>query len=77
MRNRLLTFGVHVQFRIGKPELPVIKMSTDLSELIGPQSWLLLKVAEIPEGEVQSGYRDFVRKIACANDCAKCNICLI
>ncbi len=53
MRNRLLTFEVPVLFRIGKPDLPVIWMSTELSELNGPQSWLLLKVAEIPEGEVQ------------------------
>ncbi len=53
MRNRLLIFEVPVQFRIRKPELPVILMSTELSEFIGPQSWLLLKVAEIPEGEMQ------------------------
>jgi hypothetical protein len=32
---------------MGKPELPIITMSTQLLELIGPQSWLLLKVAEV------------------------------
>jgi hypothetical protein len=53
MRNRLLTFEFPVLFQNGKPELPVIWMLTELSELFGPQSWLLLKVAEIPEGEVQ------------------------
>jgi hypothetical protein len=64
MRNRLLTFEVPVLFRIGKPDLPVIWMSTELSELIGPQSWLLLKVAEIPEGEVQKW-----RQGLCKEDC--------
>jgi hypothetical protein len=53
MQNQLLTFEVPVQFPIRKPELPVILISTEVSELTGPQSWLLLKVAEIPEGEVQ------------------------
>jgi hypothetical protein len=64
MRNWLLTFEVPIQFQIGKPELPVILMSTELSELIGPQSWLLLKVAEIPEGEVQKWIQG-----VCKEDC--------
>jgi hypothetical protein len=38
-------------FKMGKPELPVISMSTQLHELIGPQSWLLLKMAEIDKGD--------------------------
>jgi hypothetical protein len=29
-------------FKMGKPALPVISMPTQLHELIGPQSWLLL-----------------------------------
>jgi hypothetical protein len=50
--KRLLTFETPDQFRIGRPELPVILMSTELSELVGPQSLLLLEVAEEVE-EVQ------------------------
>jgi hypothetical protein len=49
MLKRLLTFETPDQFRIGRPELPVILMSTEMSELVGSQSLLLLKVAEIPE----------------------------
>ncbi len=52
--KRLLTIEIAEQFRIGKPELPVILMSTELSELVGPQIWLLLKVAEIPERKFKS-----------------------
>jgi hypothetical protein len=64
MQNRLLTFEVPVQFRIGKLELPVILMSTELSELTGSKSWILLKVAEIPEGEVQKWIQGH-----CKEDC--------
>ena len=53
--KQLLTFEISDHFQIKKPELPVILMSTELSELIGPQSWLLLKVAEMPEGRCKSG----------------------
>lgn len=46
--ERLLDSEVPDQFRMGKPELPVILMSTELSELVGPQSWFIVKVAEVP-----------------------------
>jgi hypothetical protein len=45
--ERLLDSEVPDQFRIGKPELPVILMSTELSELVSPQSWFLVKVADV------------------------------
>ncbi len=40
-------------FRNGEPKLSAILISTELNVLVGPQNWLLLKVAEIPDGEVQ------------------------
>jgi hypothetical protein len=39
---------------MGKPELPIITMSTQLPELIGPQSWLLLKEAEVVKEDVEN-----------------------
>jgi hypothetical protein len=39
-------------FKIGKPDLPVVLISTALSDLVGPQSCLLLKLADVPKGEV-------------------------
>ncbi len=52
--KRLLTFETPDQFRIGRPELPVILMSIEMSELVGPKSWLVLKVDEIPERRFKS-----------------------
>ncbi len=42
-------------FGIGKPDLPVVLMSTVLSDLVGPQSWLLLKLQMFPKGRCSSG----------------------
>jgi hypothetical protein len=47
--KQLLTFEISDYFQITKPELPVILMSAELSEPVGPQSWLLLTVVAIPE----------------------------
>jgi hypothetical protein len=47
--KQLLTFEISDHFQLRKPELPVILMSTELSEPVGPQSWLLLTVVAIPE----------------------------
>jgi hypothetical protein len=47
MLQQLVGFDIPEQFRMGEPELPIITMSTQRLELIGPQSWLLLKVAEV------------------------------
>ncbi len=76
MWNWFLTFEVPFQFRIRKLELPVILMSTELSELTGPLGyfWKWLKSLR---GRCKSGYTDFVRKIVCVNVCAECNIRLI
>jgi hypothetical protein len=46
----LLDSEVPDLFKIGKPDLPVVLMSTALSDLVGPQSWLLLKLADVPKG---------------------------
>ena len=86
--ERLLDSEVPDQFRMGKPELPVILMSTKLSELVGPQSWFIVKVAEVPmeglekwkRGEATQSFDTFknlVKKIPCVNDCAELNIRLI
>ena len=61
---------------MGKPELPVILMSTELSELVGPQSWFIVKVAEVPMEELDT-FKNFLKKIPCVNDCAERNIRLI
>ena len=50
--DKLLDYEVPDLFKIGKPELPVVLNWTELSDLVGPQSWLLLKVADVPKGEV-------------------------
>jgi hypothetical protein len=39
-------------FKIGKPDLPVVLLSAALSDLVGPQSRLLLKLADVLKGEV-------------------------
>ena len=86
--ERLLDSEVPDQFSMGKPELPVILMSTELSELVGPQSWFLVKVADVPKEELEKWkrgeatqsfdtFKNFVKKIACVNDCAERNIRLI
>jgi len=83
--DKLLDSEVPDQFRMGKPELPVILMSTELSELVGPQSWFLVKVADVPKEELEKWkrgeatqsfdtFKNFVKKIACVNDCAERNI---
>ncbi len=50
--DKLLDSEVPDQFKRGKPDLPVVLMSTAMSDLVGPQSWLLLKLAAVPKGEV-------------------------
>ena len=50
--DKLLDSEVPDLFRIRKADLPVVLMSTVLSDLVGPQSWLLLKLADVPKGEV-------------------------
>ena len=86
--ERLLDSEVPDQFRMGKPELPVILMSTELSELVGPQSWFIVKVAEVPMEELEKWkrgeatqsfdtFKNFVKKIPCVNDCDERNIRLI
>lgn len=88
MLERLVQYDVPDQFRIGKPEMPVVTMSTELCDLVGPQSWLLLKVAEVPDGDVEQWmqgkatesfdmFKHFVKKNECVNDCAERNIRLI
>jgi hypothetical protein len=73
---------------MGKPELPIITMSTQLPELIGPQSWLLLKEAEVVKEDVENWIKGedihtfdelkrFIKQNTCVNDCAERNICLI
>ncbi len=56
--DKLLNSEVSDLFKIGKPDLPVVLMSTDLSDLFGPQSWLLLNVADVPKGRCRSGKED-------------------
>jgi hypothetical protein len=67
---------------MGKPELP-ISMSTELQELIGLQSWLVLKVAEVDRENVENwiiggasqsfgALKRFIRQNTCVKDCAKC-----
>jgi hypothetical protein len=50
--DKLLDSEVPDQFKIGKPDLLIVLISTVLSDLVGPQSWLLLKLADVPKGEV-------------------------
>ncbi len=50
--DKLLDSEVPDLFRIGKPDLPVVLMSTELYDLVDPQSWRLLKVADVPKGEM-------------------------
>ncbi len=50
--DKLLDSEVPDLFKIGKPDLPVVLMSTELYDLVDPQSWRLLKVADVTKGEV-------------------------
>ena len=52
MMENLLSNPTPETFRIEKPELKVIYQSTTLPDLIGPESWNLLKVAGVDESEV-------------------------
>lgn len=85
---KLVKEPVPEEFKTGKPELPVILRSTALSDLVGPQSWLLLKVAGVPSEEVEKWtkgessqsldvFKTFVKNIECTNDCAERNVRLI
>ena len=60
-------------------------MSTELSELVGQQSWFIVKVAEVPMEELEKWkrgeatqsfdtFKNLVKKIPCVNDCAERNI---
>jgi hypothetical protein len=54
MLQQLVGLDNQEPFKMGKPELPVICMSTQPHELIGPQSWLLLKMAEVDKGDEEN-----------------------
>ena len=88
MMRSLVEFDIPNEFRVGKPELPVKSKDTELSQLVGPQSWLLLKVADVPDQEVIKWikgegiesfdkFKIFVKQMTCVNDCAEQNIQLI
>ena len=88
MITSLVEFDVPDEFSVGKPKLPVVSKSTELNQLVGPQSWLLLKVADVPDGEVVkwikgegiesfAKFKLFVKQLTCVNDCAERNIRLI
>ena len=56
-----------VKHRIGKPVLPTITASTQLKDLVGPESWKILKVAGYSKenveqwlkGESKEGFEKF------------------
>jgi hypothetical protein len=50
--DKLLDSKVPDLSKKGKSDLPVVLMLTELFNLVDPQSWLLLKVADVPKGEV-------------------------
>ncbi len=50
--DKLLDSEVPDLFKVGKPDLPVVLMSAELYDLVSPQSWLLLQVADVHKGEV-------------------------
>ena len=88
MLDRLAQYDVPDKFKTGKPKLPVISESTELWELVGPESWLLLKIAKVPDREVELWrkekalksldlFKKFVKNLTCVNDCAERNIRLI
>ena len=63
MLEKLLQYDVPDQFRLGKPELPIISRSTELTELVTPESWILLKAADGDvkwvKGEASDSYEKF------------------
>ena len=86
--SKLLEFPVPKQFDKVKPTLPKVTVETKLADLIGPQSWQLLKEANIEVADVQGWLEDFnnpsfeafckfVRGLVCVNDCAERNVKLI
>ena len=79
---------VPVKHRIGKPVLPTITASTQLKDLVGPESWKILKVAGYSKenveqwlkGESKEGFEKFklfLKNSQGVNDFAERNIRLI
>ena len=52
---RLIEHEKHQVLNPGKPQLPVISKETKISDLVGPESNILLSVAGVSQSEVESG----------------------
>ena len=74
--------------KVGKPKLPEVSESTELIDLLGPNSWTLLKVAGLGiqnvkqwiNGKDMCGFeifKSFAKNNCCVNDFAERNIRLI
>ncbi len=72
----LLDSEVPELFKIGKPDLPVVLMLTELSDLVVPQSWLLLKVANVPKGVVEKWKRHFQAHCKEVHMCMSMTVCM-
>ena len=86
MMKQLVGYPVPQAFRQEKPELPVIDTGTDLPQLVGPESWLLLEIAGVSKEDVNtwiesrniaSSFKSFVKSLTCVHDCSERNVRLI
>ena len=85
--QKLLQFPVPEEFMKGKPKMPVITLSTTLSNLVGDQSWILFCLAKVTHDQVKlaaqgdltvlDNFKFFVKNMVVTNDCAERNIKLI
>lgn len=85
---KLLEIEAPEVFRVGKPNLPVLSQSTELVNLVGQNSWILLNVSGVDRIDVEKWAKDdsaeslkrfklFVKNMSSVNDCAERNIRLI
>lgn len=90
MVKKLLGYEIPEEFEKCKPTLPKLTASTELHELVGAQSWILLKLNSIQKEDVQCWVEEglessesyqkfckFIRNLVAVNDCVERNIKLI
>lgn len=87
--QKLLKTSKPKVFNCGRPKFPILKKSTNLSSLIGPNSWYLFELLgvntdwigmPVEQWDLHPGYKDaeqFVRHVKVVNDSAERGVKLI
>lgn len=88
MIQKLLSVEKPANFDQKKPKLPELCRSTELIDLIGPESWILFHLTDTPREELEmwisdfktpsyEAFKAFVKNLVFVNDCSERNIRLI